>query len=173
MIHVAQFATRDSDIDYNPMRDNPVAFLRRWIKWRSSVVSAAAEHRAQSLLAEVRRMALLARACDVLDELFKILRQSRDDEDLKRRTMALLRCTKEEAAVVMAIPWPRLARFEKAQLLSKADERKRQAKIERGVAAQPVPKLRADAESAAEALQKTLQTAFEMRTGKTERRRKT
>ena len=140
-LQIRQFADDTGEIDFQPIIQGPEDYLKSWVRWRRSVVVASANLRATKARSEFARIGILIRAIDLRKELLKIMDQAKSTDDIRQRTMKLLKCGVEEANTVMGIPWPKLARMEKPPFLEKQAKLKAFAAKEDAVAEKPIPRL--------------------------------
>ena len=165
MLHIRQRSDEDGDVTYDPIVGGPVDFLKGWLSWREKLISAAARRRAALLREESSRHLLLARAAELRRQVLAILNEANSREDIRARTARLMKCTTEEADVVMALSWPRLARLEVAPLKEASADCLRRAREQDRVASEPGKHVMGAAEAAVAALKDTLRDAEQMRAG--------
>jgi DNA gyrase subunit A len=145
--------------DYHPIIEGPRTFLAYWVDWRKTIVVGAARHRIGKMVAEINRIQFLLRVIDKRKELDRIRDQWKDNADLRVRVMKLFNCTSEQASMVIAIPWPRLAKMEAASLKGKWAECRKEVDRNRRIVSKPDGEMESNIQSTLVAIEATIKEA--------------
>ena len=114
-------------------------------------------------LAEIDRITFLLQVLDKRRELDKIRDQWTDSADLRARVVALFSCTADQAAMIIAIPWPKLAKMEATTLKARWAECRREVGLNQKIMKDPDPRMELDVQSTLLALEKTRREAAALR----------
>jgi topoisomerase-4 subunit A len=158
-LQISQRTGADGDVEYDPIIEGPRQFLTEWVKWRTSIVVGAARNRITNLKVEIARVDLLLRVIDHRREILRILDQSKSDDDIRNRTVSLLKCTMDQASEVMTIPWSRLARYKSAPLLDKRKHCIKNVTFNETIVSRPRRRLESDVSNAVVSIEESVAEA--------------
>jgi DNA gyrase/topoisomerase IV subunit A len=148
---------------FDPHIEGPQAFLRYWVDWRRTIVANAAKHRIAKLNAEISRIDLMLKVIGLIDQLWLINKQSKDRSEIRMRVIKLLKCSNDEATMVMDIPWTRLATLEVPPLKKRRKECEDDVRKNQVIVRKPDAKMEADIQSTLIAIQETAKEAAQLR----------
>jgi DNA gyrase subunit A len=156
-IQIRQFTGEDGEVDFQPIEDDPLAFMKSWVHWRTGVVVGAANYRIAQHEKVIAHTQLLIRVIDHRAELIKLLEKSKDKVDMVRRIQPIIGCSKEQATTVAEIQFYRLASMNLSVLRGIIVDHKKEVQYERGVVRNPVDRLLEDAKVCKQSILQTMQ----------------
>ena len=162
-LYIDQIDGPDGEVDFNPLVNGPLVFLKEWLVWRRGIVKGAASYRIKGLQADTLRQELMIRVIDHRDQLLKVLDSYKDDADLRRRVKAILKCSDDEADIVMEIRFKKLAKLEVAGMRARIAANAKLIIENKQIVAKPDGRLMLDATGAVKALADTFVDAAELK----------
>jgi DNA gyrase/topoisomerase IV subunit A len=151
------------EVDFRPCVKGPLVFLKEWISWRRTVVAGAATYRIGKLRADTLRQQLMIKVIEHRKALLDALDQHKDDADLRRRVRGILKCSDEDANIVLEIRFRKLAKLEVVGLREKIAANAIMIKDNAAIVKSPDARLMGDAGLALKALADTHAEAAELK----------
>jgi DNA gyrase/topoisomerase IV subunit A len=155
-ICIEQIDGDNGEVGFQPHQIGPAQFLKQWVEWRSGIVVGAAKNRIKNLEADNKRQQLMIRVIEHRKQLLVALEQAKDKNDLKRRVRVVLKCSDEEADIVLAVQFHRLASLELKGIRQRITDNNRSIKENAGIARNPSARLVTDAVGATVLIKETL-----------------